>query len=375
MAKRMSIMLLVMTAFIATIGFVKYRKIQGSTGGSASYQPPPEAVTSIIAKQEVWQGSLGAIGTVEAVHGVIVSADMPGMVEKIAFGSGGRVGAGELLVQLDTRQERAQLAAAEAKLDLTRLNLERIRGLREEGINSQTDFDTAVAAQKQAEGVVEELRAAIDRKTIRAPFAGNLGIRQVNLGQYLKSGDPVVPLQSLDPVYVNFDVPQQEIARVRVGGEVRVTAEGMAGAELTGRITAIDSIVDESTRNVQVQATLSNPKGRLRAGMYITVRAILDARESVVALPASAISYAPYGDSVFVIEEMKGPDGKAYRGVRQQFVKIGGARGDQVAVLSGIVPGAEIVTSGVFKLRNGAAVAVNNDVQPGNDPKPSPEDN
>ena len=372
MAKRMVIMLLAMTAFIATIGFVKFG---GSGAGEESYQPPPEAVTTIVAKQEEWQGTLGAIGTVAPVSGVTVSADLPGIVQKITFASGDRVEAGAVLVQLDTRQEQAQLGAAEARLELARLNLDRIRGLREQGINSPVDLDTAVAEQKQAEGIAGEIRAAIDRKTIRAPFAGILGIRQVNLGQYLKSGDPVVSLQAIDPIYVNFSVPQQELGRVRPGGQVRVAAEGLPGGEVTGRINAVDSVVDESTRNVQVQASLANPRGHLRPGMFVTVHVMLTSRDSVIALPASAISYAPYGDSVFVVEDLKGPDGKPYRGVRQTFVKLGGGRGDQVAVISGIEAGAEVVTSGVFKLRNLAAVAVNNEVQPPNDPRPSPEDN
>jgi len=280
-----------------------------------------------------------------------------------------------VLVQLDTRQEQAQLAAAEARLQLARLNLERFRGLREQGISSQADYDKADAEQKQAEGSVGEIRASIERKTVRAPFAGMLGLRQVNLGQYLKSGDPVAPLQSLDPIYVNFDVPQQEIGRMRSGAPVSVSAEGLPGVDFPGRITAVDTVVDASTRNVRVQATLENPRGRLRPGMFVTTRVILDAKDRVVALPASAISYAPYGDSVFIVEDLKGPNGGTYRGVRQQFVKIGSARGDQVAVLSGIDPGAEVVTSGAFKLRNGAAVEVDNKVQPANDPQPSPEDN
>jgi membrane fusion protein, multidrug efflux system len=375
MAKRMVIMLLVVAAFISAIGFMKYRQIQTAMAQSGSYQPPPEAVTTVIVQKEEWQGSLGAIGSVAPVNGVMVSADLPGVVEKIAFASGDRVQSGQLLLQLDTRQEQAQLAAAQAKLELARMNLDRIRGLREQGINSQTDFDTAVAEQKQEEGSVGEIRATIDRKTIRAPFAGVLGIRQVNLGQYLKSGDAIVQLQSHDPIYVNFDVPQQELVRVRVGGAVSVSAEGPPPIEMTGRITAIDSVVDESTRNVRVQATFENRQGRLRPGMFVTARAILDARDAVIALPASAISYAPYGDSVFVVEDVKGPNGQSYRGVRQQFVKIGGARGDQVAVLTGIKAGAEVVTSGVFKLRNGAAVAVNNATQPSNNPAPRPEDN
>ena len=375
MFKRMVVMLVAMAALISIIGFVKFRRIQASTGGASSFQPPPEAVTTIIAREELWRGSLGAIGTVAAVNGVTVSADLPGVVQKIAFESGDRVDAGVVLVQLDTRQEESQLVAAEAKLELTRLNLDRVRGLRGEGVTSQADYDSADAEQKQAQGMVGEIRATIERKKIRAPFRGILGIRQVNLGQYLKSGDPVVPLQSLDPIYVNFGVPQQELGRMRVGGEMRVAAEGMSGVEFAGRITAIDSIVDEATRNVRVQATFDNRKGRLRPGMFVTAHAILDTRDQVVALPASAISYAPYGDSVFIVEDLKGPDGKIYRGVRQQFVKLGGARGDQVAVVSGIAPGAEVVTSGAFKLRNGAAVQVNNAVQPANDPRPSPEDN
>jgi len=375
MAKRMVIMLLVLAAFVGTVGFLKFRKIQASASQSSSFQPPPEAVTTIIARQEVWQGSLGAIGTVAAVNGVVVSADLPGIVQKILFSSGDGVESGDVLVQLDTRQEQAQLAAAEARLQLARLNLQRFRGLREQGISSQADYDTAEAELKQAEGSVGEIRASIERKTVRAPFAGILGLRQVNLGQYLKSGDPVAPLQSLDPIYVNFDVPQQELARMRSGAPVRVAAEGLPGVDFAGRITAVDTVVDASTRNVRVQATLENPRGRLRPGMFVTARVILDAKDRVVALPASAIAYAPYGDSVFIVEDLKGPNGGTYRGVRQQFVKIGSARGDQVAVLSGIDPGAEVVTSGAFKLRNGAAVEVNNSIQPANDPKPSPEDN
>lgn len=375
MAKRMVLMLVVVALFLATIGFVKARQISAAIAQASSFQPPPEAITTTVAKPEIWHRSLGAIGTTVAVQGVMVSADLPGIVDRIEFQSGKSVRAGDLLVQLDTRQEQAQLAAATAKLELARMNLDRIRGLREEGINSQTEYDTAVAEQKQAEGVVGEVGATIERKTIHAPFSGILGIRQVNLGQYLKSGDPIVQLQSHDPIYVNFDVPQQELVRVRVGGPVSVTAEGPPPIELTGRITAIDSVVDESTRNVRVQATFENRQGRIRPGMFVTARALLDAREPVIALPASAISYAPFGDSVFVVEDVKGPNGQSYRGVRQQFIKIGSARGDQVAVLTGISAGAEVVTSGVFKLRNGAAVAVNNATQPSNNPAPKPEDN
>jgi membrane fusion protein (multidrug efflux system) len=219
-----------------------------------------------------------------------------------------------------------------------------------------------------------ETQASIGRKTIRAPFSGVLGIRQVNLGQYLKPGDPIVELQSLDPVYVNFDVPQEQLGALRVGADVHVTAQGIEKSAATGKITAINSVVDEGTRNVEVQATLPNREQKLRPGMFVEAEVVLGVDSQVVALPGSAISYAPYGNSVFIVGPMKGKDGKEYNGVRQQFVKLGVSRGDQVAVLTGVKPGEEVVTSGVFKLRSGAAVVVNNKVQPSNNPAPKPED-
>ena len=244
----------------------------------------------------------------------------------------------------------------------------------DEGAISRADYDRAAAEQKETEARVGEIRATIARKTIRAPFSGILGIRQANLGQYLAGGDPIVPLQSLHPIYVNFGVPQQDAGQVRPGRTVRVTTEDLAGVEFTGRVTAIDSIVDEATRNVQVQATLANPDGKLRPGMFVQTAVMVGASRSVVTLPASAISYAPYGDSVFVVTDLKDPNDRPYRGVRQQFVKLGGARGDQIAVVSGVKAGDEVVTSGVFKLRNGAAVHINNKVRPGNNPAPKPQD-
>jgi membrane fusion protein (multidrug efflux system) len=376
MAKRMILMFAMMAAFIAALGAIKFRQIQIAVAQAASFQPPPEAVTTIVAKSEEWPATLSAIGTVAAVQGVTVSADLPGIIERIAFDSGKTVQAGEMLVQLDTRQEQAQLTAAEAQRDLARLNLDRMTDLYRQGITSQSDFDRSAAEHKQAEARVGEIRATIDRKKIRAPFTGLLGIRQVNLGQYLKGGDPVVPLQSLQPIYVNFTVPQQEVGKARVGGGVRVSFQGMTGSDLAGTISAVDSVVDQATRNVQVQATFANADGRLHPGMFVQAQVVLGAGSPIVALPASAISYAPYGDSVFIVEDVKAPGGgQTYRGVRQQFVKLGGSRGDQVAVVSGVEAGEEIVSSGAFKLRNGAAVRVHNEVQPTNDPAPKPEDN
>ncbi|HTR73283.1 MAG TPA: efflux RND transporter periplasmic adaptor subunit [Solirubrobacteraceae bacterium] len=366
-------MLLIVAALLGAIAMVKARQVQSAIKQNSSYRPPPEAVTTVVAREEPWAATLGSIGTVVAVRGVTVSADLAGIVYRINFESGKAVQQGEVLVELDTRQEKAQLAAAEAQRDLARLSLERMRGLSAEGVAAQADLDQAEATQKSADARVGEIRATIERKTIRAPFSGILGIRQVNLGQYLTDGAPVVPLQALDPIYVNFSVPQQQVARLRTGEAVVVTAEG-AGVSATGRVTAVDSVVDPATRNVQVQATLANPGGKLRPGMFVQTSLTTGSSDSVIALPASAISYAPYGDSVFVVEDMKDPKGQSYRGVRQQFVKVGGGRGDQVAIVSGVKPGQEIVTSGVFKLRNGAAVQINNKVQPGNNPAPRPED-
>jgi membrane fusion protein (multidrug efflux system) len=265
------------------------------------------------------------------------------------------------------------MAAAEAQRVLARLNFKGMQELLEQRVVSKAEFDSATAESRQADAHVGEIRAAIERKTIRAPFPGTLGIRQVNKGQYLAGGDPVVPLQSLNPIYVNFGVPQQAIGQVRVGRTVRVTTEQLANAAFDGRISAIDSVVDQTTRNIQVQATLANPSGTLRPGMFVQTEMPVGAEQRVVALPASAISYAPYGDSVFVVADLKDDKGHTYRGVRQQFVKLGPARGDQVAVVSGVNAGDEVVTSGVFKLRNGAAVLVNNKVKPGNDPAARPE--
>jgi membrane fusion protein, multidrug efflux system len=373
MAKRMIVMLTATALFVAGLGFVKFRQIQSAIAQGAAFQPPPEAVTTIVAHQEEWSASVSSIGTVAAVQGVTVSADLPGTVERIAFESGTAVQEGEVLALLDTRQEQAQLTAAEAQRDLARLNFERMRGLLNERVISQSEFDRATAEQRQGDARVGEIRAAIARKTIRAPFSGVLGIRRVNLGQYLSGGDALVTLQSLNPIYVNFGVPQQSSSQMRVGRTVRITSDSLPGVEFSGRVTAIDSIVDQATRNIQVQATLANPGGKLRPGMFVQAEAGVGGSSTIMALPASAISYAPFGDSVFVVTDLKNPAGQSYRGVRQQFVKLGPARGDQIAVTSGVQAGDEVVTSGLFKLRNGAAVVVNNKVKPTNSPKPKPE--
>lgn len=374
MKKRLILTTLVVVVFLGTIGFTKYFQIRAAMAAGAAFQPPPEAVTTITARTQPWEATLGSIGTVEAVHGVTVCADLPGIVEKISFESGRAVKSGDILVNLDTSQEVAQLAAARAQQTLARLNLDRLQGLRQKGVISQAEHDRAVAESEQSVARVAEIEATIERKTIRAPFSGILGIRQANLGQYLKGGDPVVPLQSLDPIYVNFSLPQQEIGKLQRGAEVQVTAEGVSGRRLAGTVTAVNSVVDEATRNIQVQTTLSNPDGALRPGMFVEVRLMLAGGGTAVTLPTSAVSYAPYGDSVFIVEDMKSPKGQTYLGVRQQFVTLGHERGDQVAILKGVRDGEVVVSSGAFKLRNGAAVLVNNQVTPSNEVAPRPED-
>jgi membrane fusion protein (multidrug efflux system) len=374
MAKRMILMLAVLTALLAGLGFVKFRQIQAAVAQNSNFQAPATAVTTIVAHRENWPSTLEIIGTAQAIQGVTVSADLPGTVDKINFDSGKPVRAGDVLVELDTRQERAQLAAAEAQRDLARTNFGRTQELVKQGVIAQTEYDNVSAQQKATEAQVGEIRATIERKTIRAPFSGILGIRQINLGQYLAAGQAIVPLQSLNPIYVNFGVPQQDTPRVKVGRTLEVTSDDLPGVRFTGRVTAVDSVIDQTTRNLQIQATLSNPEAKLRPGMFVEVEVALGGSRDVIPLPASAINYAPYGDSVFIIADLKDPKGKVYRGVRQQFVKLEGSRGDQVAVISGVNAGDEVVSSGAFKLRNGAAVQVNNTVQPPDNPKPKPED-
>ncbi|HKQ97707.1 MAG TPA: efflux RND transporter periplasmic adaptor subunit [Candidatus Polarisedimenticolia bacterium] len=372
MLKRMLLMIGVVVLVLAAIGLFKYQQFQAGMAQMSAWAPPPEAVTTITAQEATWDQTVNAIGSVAAVHGVVVSADLPGVVESINFESGRSVQAGTVLVRLDTRQERAQAAAAEARRDLTRLEWDRAQGLHKEGVMSQSDYDIARANLDEAEAMVSDTRAAIDRKTIRAPFSGMLGIRQANLGQYLAQGAPIVPLQSLDPIYVGFSVPQQDLARVTIGSRVRATGDALKDATFEGKVTALDSVIDAGTRNVGVQATFPNPNRLLRPGMYVQVEVILPAPQPVIPLPSSAILYAPYGDSIFIVETMKDPQGKEYLGVRQQVVKLGRSRGDLIEVTTGLKAGEQVATSGVFKLRNGAAVVVNNDVQPGASANPKP---
>jgi membrane fusion protein (multidrug efflux system) len=375
MAKRFFIMLLLMAALVGGLAYMKYSQVKTAMAAGANFQLPPTAVTTVIAKRETWPSTLSVIGTAAAIQGVTVSADLPGTVDKIHFESGQSVKEGDILVELDIRQEKAQLANLEAQRDLAKIQYGRSEELVKAGVISKSDYDNAAAQQKATEAQVGDIKAAIARKTIHAPFSGILGIRQISLGQYLAAGQAIVSLQALNPIYVNFGVPQQDTPKMVIGHNLRVTNADLPGMGFSGKISALDSVINEQTRNIQIQATLQNPGGKLRPGMYVQVELPLGAPRDVIPLPASAINYAPYGDSVYVVTDLTDPKtGKTFRGVKQQVVKIEGNKGDQVAVTSGVNPGDEVVSSGVFRLRNAVPVQVNNTVKPDNSPNPHPEE-
>ena len=370
------ILFVLFLALVAGFGFVKFSQIQGfiTMAKSGAFEPPPTAVTTDVAQRTEWQPTLESVGTVTAVNGVTVSTDLAGIVRQIAFESGSKVREGDLLVHLDTTQEEAQLHSAEAQRDFAAVSLKRDKDLVEKHAISQSDYDNADAVFRQNQASVDQFKALIARKTLRAPFDGVAGIRQVNLGQYLKEGDMVVTLQAFDPIYVNFSLPQQDLSKLIIGEPVQLRVDTFPDQIFNGAITAINPLVDQATRNVQVQATFKNSDFRLRPGMFAKVSVVLSERQNVVAIPATAIHYAPYGDSIFVVSELKDPQGKEYKGVKEQFIKTGQSRGDMIAVVSGLKPGDEVVTSGVFRLKSGAHVKVNNQVKPGSDLAPNPAD-
>jgi membrane fusion protein, multidrug efflux system len=363
-------------AVVFGFGFVKFTQIQGfiKLSKSGAFEPPPTAVTTDVAQKSEWQPTLESVGTATAVNGVTISTDLAGIVRQIAFESGNKVRAGDLLVHLDTTQEEAQLHQSEAQRDFASVTLKRDKDLLGKHAISQSDYDNAEASFRQTQAAVDQFAALIARKTLRAPFDGVTGIRQVNLGQYLKEGDMVVTLQAFDPIYVNFSLPQQDLSKLAVGQPVALRVDAFEGQAFDGKITAINSLVDQATRNIQVQATFQNSDFRLRPGMFAKVSVIMNEKQAVVAIPATAIHYAPYGDSIFIVSQMKDPQGKEYKGVREQFIKTGTSRGDMISVVSGLKPGDEVVTSGVFRLKSGARVNVNNQIKPGSDLAPNPAD-
>ena len=360
---------------IVLLLLIKGAQIATMISAGKKMVPPPETVTSAVVKEEDWAPTLRAVGSISPVQGAIVSAELAGVVSQVAFENGGTAKKGDLLVQLDASAEEAQLHSAEADVELARADLERSRDLVARKVISKAEIDAAESKFKQKSGAVDQMRSMITKKTVRAPFDGQLGIRQVNVGQSLIAGQEVVPLTSLDSLFIDFALPQQDFGKLSAGLEVNVTTDALPGHVFTGKLTAVNSMVNVTTRNVTLQATLENPEHLLRPGMFAKVEVVLPQKHKSLVIPGSAISYAPFGDSVFVIEKKKDEKtGKESQTIRQQFVRVGEARGDFVSINEGLKAGETIVGTGVFKLRNGMSVTISNDLAPKPQIDPHPAD-
>ena len=372
MIKKIFLAVLLVAVVAGVLAGIKAMQIKAMIAQNESFAMPPAVVTAINATSSSWETAFEAVGSVTAVQGVTMTAETPGKVVRIDFESGDRVAAGDILVQLDVSEETARLRALEATENLARLNLRRIESLVAQRSTAKSEYDAALAEHRQILAQVDALRAVIAKKTIRAPFAGVLGIREVNLGQNLGDSDVIVSLQRLDSVHVEFVLPQQQVGQVLSGAVVRVSTDVLPGRVLEGRLSAVEPLADSATRTVRMQALLDNPGEVLRPGMFVNVSVVLPERRQVTLIPATAVLSAAYGDSVFLI----GPgEGNATEGLtlRQQFVTLGERRGDFVAVARGLKPGQTVVSTGVFKYRNGQAVVVDNSLAPEFKIAPTPE--
>lgn len=336
---------------------------------------PPQTVSTAKAAFSEWQEGFQAVGTVRAVSGADIAPEVAGVVTAIHFQSGQEVLEGAPLVQLNAESDLARLQSLAAAAELAEANYERNKKQLEIQAVSRAVVDADAANLKSARAQVAEQQALVNRKLVRAPFAGHLGIRAVDVGQYVTAGTKLVTLQALDPVYVDFYAPQKSLGKVALKQRITLQTDAFAGAQFAGAISSIDPRVDPATRNVQVRASVRNPKRSLLPGMFATVSIAAGSPQRFITLPQTAVAYNPYGDTVFVVEEQKGQDGKASLVAQQKFVTTGGTRGDQVAILSGIKEGDTVVTAGQVKLRSGGVpVIVNNSIQPANDPAPQPRD-
>ncbi|MGF1729341.1 efflux RND transporter periplasmic adaptor subunit [Photobacterium kasasachensis] len=374
MAKRVILTIVGLMVIIGVLAGIKVLQIQRMIDNEAAFEAPPETVTTANVRAESWDTLLTAVGSLEAVQGVTVSAELPGKVVQVAFESGAKVNKGGLLVRQNIASERAQLAGSEASVELARLNFDRIADLYKQKLVSKSELDTARANLRQSVAEADSIRATIAKKTIRAPFAGRLGIRQVDLGQILSEGEGIVSLQAYGSILVNFLLPQREIARITTGTFIEVSTDAHPDTMIKGKITAINPEVDSATRNFQIQATVPNPEELLRPGMFVNVRILLSARKQVLAIPSTAVFYAPYSDSAFVVESNK-KNGVSGKVLRQQFIRLGEKRGDYISVLSGLQENEVVVSSGVFKLSNGQPVVVDNTLAPDFKLAPKPENN
>jgi membrane fusion protein (multidrug efflux system) len=371
MFKKLIFTLIGLVILIGIPAVIKLQQFEAM--GAAQMEMPPETVTSEQARMDSWGRSVSATGSLVAVQGVTVSAELGGKIEEIDFESGDRVKKGDLLIRLDVTAEQAQLRSAEAAAKLAKITLDRNRGLRANKTVSQSDLDTSEASYKQATAQVDNVRATIAKKTLRAPFAGQLGIRQVNLGQIIDQGTAVVTLQTIDPIYVDFSLPQHQFSLLSSGTEIQVTTDAAPEQVFDGKIIAVNPEIDESTRSVRARATLSNKGELLRPGMFANVEVMLPGEDEVLIIPATSVLYAPYGDTVFVIEESEDEaSGEKQQMLRQQIIRLGETRGDYVSVMDGLKEGESVVTSGVFKLRPKMAVVVDNSLAPDAKIAPSP---
>jgi len=371
--KKVLIVTFGLLAIVGAIALVKFLQIR--TLITTKFVQPLETVSTAPVMKDNWQQTLTSVGSATAVQGVTVAAELDGKIVQIAFEAGSEVKAGDLLVKQDTSVEDAELRSAQAGVDLANINLKRTKELFEKATVSQAQFDSDVAAASQAAAAADNISATIAKKTIKAPFSGRLGIRLVNLGQNLKAGDSIVSLQALNPIFVDFYLPQEQLSQISTGLPVRLTDEAAPGKPVEGKITAISPDVDSSTRNVRVQATVDNSAGLLHPGMYVDVEVELPQIDSVLTIPATAILYAPFGDTVYVVDQKTDEaTGEKQQVVRQQIVRLGNRRGDFVAVTSGLNAGDTIVSAGAFRLRPGSAINVNNALVPDSKLAPKPTD-
>lgn len=372
MKKRIAFSLLGLFLILGTLGGVKTLQIKDLIAAGQSAGPPPTTITSIEVQRSEWETSINAIGTLEAAQGVIITADLPGRVEKLFFDGGELVTAGQLLVEQETSTETAQLSAADSAMSLAQSNLDRVSRLYRSRVVSRAEFDAAQSEASAAQAQMDNITASLDKKQITAPFNGRLGLRLVNIGQDLSQGVAIVSLQAFDPMRVNFSLPQKALAQVADGLEVRVTTNAVPGRVFTGTVTAINTEIDSITRTVRTQATLnakaddSSELPALLPGMFAAVEVVLPETKPVLMIPLTAVNFATYGDSVFVIETNDDDQLVA----RQQFVQLGERRGDFVAINKGLEEGQTLANDGVFKLRNGATVNINDG---GSEPSLTPQ--
>lgn len=373
MTKRLIIVLLLLgLVFGGIFGFKAFVNTK-MTEFFDNMEPPPATVTTAEAQTSQWQPTLAAVGTLVAANGIDVTPEVPGVVKQIAFESGARVQAGDVLVQLDTATDQAQLDVLRAQRDLAKAELDRQRALLKRRTTSQAEFDAAESNYRQVLASIANQQAVIAKKTIKAPFAGEVGIRKVDLGSFVNTGTAVVSLQQIDPLRLRFSLPEQQLPQVAVGQTVHTRVDAFADRRFTGTITAIEPAVNAATRTVQVEARVDNRERLLRPGMFARVEVVLPGTNDYLTLPNSAITYNPYGDSVFLVEPAASDAEGAKPTVRRAFVKLGPARGDQVAVLSGLETGQQVVTSGQLKLRNGSRIVIDNSRTPADAAQPQVE--